>query len=466
MIAVPVAGPIIAEPRALSAARSRPAPCRRPETDGRPPRLTMASDLDRILRAVDSLAGELVSFTADLIAIPTVNPPGEAYEPCARRIGDTLRGFGFETQYYTADGCPEHRPDYPRVNVVGVRRGRRARPCVHLNGHLDVVPAGDGWTVEPFGRTVRGGRIYGRGSSDMKGGLAAAIFAAEAIRRAGVTLEGTVEISGTVDEESGGFAGVAWLARQGVLSSDREDFVIIPEPFGVDRISVGHRGVYWCEITTVGRTAHGSMPFFGVNAVDAMAEVLANVQRELVPTLSARRTAMPVVPDGARAATLNVNGIRGGQADVAGQTPCVPDRCVAVLDRRFLPEEPLEAVRAEIADQVARALDGRPGIRHEMRDLMIVEPVRTPDGSPVVTALAGAVREIVGREAQLVASPGTYDQKHVKRIAGIEHCVAYGPGYLDLAHQPDEWVGIDDLVTATKVLAAAVLRLAGGAAPP
>ena len=423
----------------------------------------MASDLDRVLEAVDALAGELVSFTADLIAIPTVNPPGEAYEPCARHIGDTLRGFGFETQYYTADGLPEHRPDYPRVNVVGVRRGRRERPCVHLNGHLDVVPAGDGWTVEPFGRTVRGDRIYGRGSTDMKGGLAAAIFAAEAIRRAGVALEGTVEISATVDEESGGFAGVAWLARQGVLSSDRADHVIIPEPFGVDRISVGHRGVYWCEVTTEGRTAHGSMPFFGVNAVDAMAAVLTGIRDELQPTLAARRTAMPVVPDGARAATLNVNGIRGGQADVAGQTPCVPDRCAAVLDRRFLPEESLEDVRAEIAGHVARALDGQPGVRHEMRDLMIVEPVRTPDGSPVVTALSGAVREIVGRGAQLVASPGTYDQKHFKRIAGIDDCVAYGPGCLDLAHQPDEWVGIEDLVTSTKVLAAAILRLLGGA---
>ena len=426
----------------------------------------MASDLDRVLAAVDALADELVSFTADLIAIPTVNPPGESYEPCARHIGDTLRGFGFETQYYTADGLPEHRPDYPRVNVVGVRRGRQARPCVHLNGHLDVVPAGVGWTVEPFGRTVRGDRIYGRGSTDMKGGLAAAVFAAEAIRRAGVALAGTVEISATVDEESGGFAGVAWLARQGVLSSGRQDFVIIPEPFGVDRISVGHRGVFWSEITTVGHTAHGSMPFLGVNAVDAMAAVLTGIQRELVPTLAARRTAMPVVPHGARAATLNVNGIRGGQADVAGQTPCVPDRCAAVLDRRFLPEETLTEVRAEIADQVARALDGRHGVRHELRDLMIVEPVRTPDDSPVVTALAGAVREIVGRPPQLVASPGTYDQKHVKRIAGIEDCVAYGPGCLDLAHQPDEWVGIEDLVTSTKVLAAAVLKLAGGASVP
>ena len=228
---------------------------------------------------------------------------------------------------------------------------------------------------------------------------------------------------------------------------------------------MGHRGVYWCEVTTLGRTAHGSMPFLGTNAVDAMAAVLTRIQRELTPALAGRRTAMPVVPPLARAATLNVNGIEGGQADVDGQTPCVPDRCSAVLDRRFLPEEALAEVRAEIADQVARALDGVPGIRHEMRDLMIVEPVRTPDRSPVVTALAGAVREIAGRDAQLVASPGTYDHKHVTRIAGIEHCVAYGPGCLDLAHQPDEWVGVDDLVTATKVLAAAVLRLAGGAAP-
>ena len=143
-------------------------------------------------------------------------------------------------------------------------------PLVHLNGHFDVVPAGAGWTVDPFGGDVRDGRIYGRGSCDMKAGIAAAVYAAEAIRRAGVELNGVVEISGTVDEESGGFAGVAWLAQQRPPQRRAPDFVIIPEPLYVDRICIGHRGVYWFEVTTRGRIAHGSMPFHGVSAIEHM----------------------------------------------------------------------------------------------------------------------------------------------------------------------------------------------------
>src|SRR6185503_19955546 len=110
------------------------------------------------------------------------------------------------------------------------------RPRVHLNGHFDVVPAGAGWTVDPFGGEIRDGRIYGRGACDMKAGIAAAIYAAEAIRRTGVEIDGSIEISGTVDEESGGFAGVAWLAQHGWIAADRVDAVIIPEPLNVDRI--------------------------------------------------------------------------------------------------------------------------------------------------------------------------------------------------------------------------------------
>ena len=167
---------------------------------------------------------------------------------------------------------------------------------MHLNGHFDVVPAGEGWTLDPFGGEVVDGRIYGRGSCDMKAGIAAALFAVEAIRRAGIELNGTVEISGTVDEESGGFAGVAWLAEQGRLSAARTDYVIIPEPLYVDRICIGHRGVYWFEVQTRGRIAHGSMPFLGVNAIEHMGVVLDRIQRELQPRLAARTTAVPVVP--------------------------------------------------------------------------------------------------------------------------------------------------------------------------
>jgi succinyl-diaminopimelate desuccinylase len=413
----------------------------------------------RVIDSVDSLAGEAVAFTSDLIRIPTVNPPGDFYADCARLIGGVLARCGFEVDYHAADGRPEHTSTHPRVNVVGTRRGRAAHPLVHLNGHFDVVPAGAGWTVDPFGGDVRGGRIRGRGACDMKAGLAAAVFAVEAIRRAGIELHGTVEISGTVDEESGGFAGVAWLAQQGRISAARTDFAIIPEPLGVDCISIGHRGVYWFEVETRGRIAHGSMPFDGVNAIAHMSAVIEAMRRQLDPRLEARITDMPVVPDAARHATLNINAIAGGQPIDAVQTPCVADRCRAVFDRRYVIEESFDDVREEIGALLEGIAATRPDFDYALRDLLVVQPTRTPPDSPVIGALERAVQRVLDRPATLVASPGTYDQKHFARIAGVPHCVAYGPGILDLAHQPDEYCEISDLVNATKVIALAVLEL-------
>ena len=420
-----------------------------------------APAIDRVLAAVDAARDEIVDFAASLIRIPTVNPPGEHYADCAQLVGRTLAACGFDIEYHPAEGRPEHTAAHPRVNVIGSRRGRAPHPKVHLNGHLDVVPPGGGWTLDPFGGVVRDGRIYGRGACDMKAGIAAAIFAADAIRRAGIELAGSIEISATVDEESGGFAGVAWLAERRRLSHAEIDHVIIPEPLNVDRICIGHRGVYWFEIETQGRIGHGSMPFLGVSAIEHMGVILDRVRRELLPVLAARTTSVPVVPDAARHATLNINGIHGGQ-DVDGiQTPCVPDRCRAVFDRRFLLEEGFDSTRHEIDGLLRRAASDIPGLRYELRDLMVVHPVRTPDGSPVVASLARGIATVLGRTAAQVASPGTYDHKHFDRIAGIRDCVAYGPGILDLAHQPDEWCGIDDLLNATKVLALSLLDLTG-----
>ena len=413
---------------------------------------------DRVLAEVDRARDELVAFTADLVRIPTVNPPGEEYEACARFIGDHLRRRDFDVEYIVADGRPEHTVRHPRVNVVGSRRGGDG-PVVHLNGHIDVVPAGDGWSVDPFAGVVTGGKIFGRGVCDMKAGLAAAVYAAEALARAGIRLPGTIEISGTVDEESGGFAGVAWLAEQGRIAKGRTDYVIIPEPLNVDRICIGHRGVYWFELVVHGRIAHGSMPFLGVSAIDGMTDVLAAIKNELGSALARRVTDMPVVPDAARHATINVNALEGGQPVDGIQTPCVADRCRAIFDRRFLIEEGFGRAKDEIDAVVKRVLSPLRGVEYDLRDLMVVEPVLTPRLSPVVVAVERAIARVLDTTATLVASPGTYDHKHIARIAGISDCIAYGPGQLELAHQPDEYCEIDDIVSAAKVLALATLDL-------
>ena len=416
---------------------------------------------DRVLAEVEAARDEIVNFTAELIRVPTVNPPGEFYRDCAELIGQRLAKTGLAVQYVEAVGRPEHTAAHPRVNVVGRGEGAAGHPRLHLNGHFDVVPPGDGWSVDPFAGVVRGGRIYGRGASDMKSGIAAAIFAVEAIRRAGVDLHGAVDISGTVDEESGGFAGVAHLCEAGIISAPETGYAIIPEPFGPARICVGHRGVFWFDAIAHGHAAHGSMPHLGHSAINDMGTLLEAFRTRLGPELAARLSALPVVPGLSRRPSLNVNAIVGGQAGETTQSPCVADRCTATFDRRFMPEESFEEVRDEIADLVAAVERRSPRRRFRIEERMVVHPVQTPSESPVTRALSAAVATVCGKPAELVASPGTYDQKHFARIAGVEHCVAYGPGPLEEAHQPDESCAVDDLVASTQVLALAVLELAG-----
>jgi len=415
----------------------------------------------KLLRDIEARADDITALTQDLIRFPTVNPPGDVYQPCAEFVGKRLARRGFAIEYVRAEGAPGDSDKYPRINVIARHEGKGPGPCVHFNGHLDVVQTGAGWTVDPFGGVVRDGKVYGRGACDMKGGIAAAIVAVEAMIDSGIELPGAIEISGTVDEESGGYGGVAYLAERGWFSRPRVDHVIIPEPLNVDRVCIGHRGVWWAEIETLGRIAHGSMPFLGDSAIRHMTAVLEKFETELYPALAARHSDMPVVPDGAKQSTMNINSVHGGESeDYEGlPAPCVADSCRIVIDRRFLIEEALDQVKGEVKTLLDNLAAHRPNFRYNLRELFSVAPTMADRDGPVASATAKAVREILGKEAQIVCSPGTYDQKHIDRIGKLKDCIAYGPGVLDLAHQPDEWVGIADMVASAKVMALSTLDL-------
>ncbi|MGI9499919.1 MAG: acetylornithine deacetylase/succinyl-diaminopimelate desuccinylase family protein [Geminicoccaceae bacterium] len=419
--------------------------------------------LDALFARIDDQAEALIALTQDLVRIPTVNPPGGGYEACAGFLGERLEGAGFQVEYIRAEGEIGDSAPYPRTNVVARLEGAGPGRTVHFNGHVDVVEAGLGWTVEPFDGIVKGGRIYGRGTCDMKAGIAASVIALEAILAEGISFNGALEISGTVDEESGGYAGVAHLARKGFFSRPRVDHVIIPEPLNVDRICIGHRGVWWAEIETFGKIAHGSMPFLGDCAIRHMGAFMRRLEDQLLPALAARRTGMPVVPEGARQSTLNLAAVHGGLPEVIDglPSPNVSDRCRMLLDRRFPIEEALDDVKAEIVAILDDLTRSRPGFRYAVKDVMEVMPTLTPDDADVVQAVAESVSQVLGRQPELIVSPGSYDQKHVHRIGHLEECIAYGPGILDLAHQPDEYVEIDHLIASTKVMAASALRLLG-----
>lgn len=421
----------------------------------------MSAMSQQVLDEIEDRADDLVELTRNLIRFPTINPPGDAYQPCAEFIGKRLAKRGFDIEYVRATGVPGDNDKYPRINVIARREGIRPGPCVHFNGHIDVVEVGSGWTIAPFEAEIRDGRIYGRGACDMKGGLASAIIAAEALVDMQPDLPGTIEISGTVDEESGGFGGVAYLAERGWFSAPRVNHVIIPEPLNVDRVCIGHRGVWWAEIETRGRIAHGSMPFLGDSAIRHMSAVLRSFEDDLYPALAARVSDMPVVPDGARQSTMNINSVHGGQAEgfEGLPAPCVADSCRAIIDRRFLIEEKLQDVRDEVHTILEDLVRNRPGFSYDIRELFSVEPSMSDRNGPVASTTAAAIRDVLGVEPDFVCSPGTYDQKHVDRIGKLKDCIAYGPGVLDLAHQPDEWIGIDDMIAAAKVMSLTAERL-------
>ncbi len=416
---------------------------------------------ENLLKAIEGRREELIELTRELIRFPTVNPPGEAYRPCAQFVGRRLQSRGFAVEYVRAEGTPGDSESYPRINVIARREGTASGPCVHFNSHIDVVQTGDGWTLDPFAGVVKDGRVYGRGACDMKGGLAASIIAVETLIDSGAIWPGALEISGTVDEESGGYGGVHYLAERGWFSAPRVDHVIIPEPLNVDRVCIGHRGVWWAEIETHGRIAHGSMPFLGDCAVRHMHAVIERFERELYPKLAARQTDMPVVPPGARHSTLNINSIHGGQAEQQSGYPtaCVPDSCRMVIDRRLLIEESIDSVKSEVSAILGQLVAERAEFRYSIRDIFEVRPSMSDRNGPVARSTAAAIRRVIGRDPEFICSPGTYDQKHIDRVGRLRDCIAYGPGILDLAHQPDEYVLIEDMVNSAKVMALAAWSL-------
>ena len=424
-------------------------------------------DGEDLIAEVAARRDGIVALARDLVRIPTLNPPGLHYRDICEVIAARLGRRGFACELLRAEGAPGDSAAHPRWNLVARREGAGPGETVHFNGHVDVVEVGQGWSVDPFAGEVRDGRLYGRGSCDMKGGIAAAVVAAEVFADLRPGFRGAVEISATADEETGGYGGVAWLAERGRFDPARVQHVLIPEPLNKDRICLGHRGVWWAEIETHGRIAHGSMPFLGDSAIRHMGAVLAEMEATLYPALAARRTAMPVVPEGARVSTLNVNSIHGGEAEQGSDftgfpAPCVADRCRIVIDRRFLIEEEIGAVKGEIRALLDRVRAARPGFSFEIRELHEVLPSMAPEDAPVVTATGRAIARVLGKPPEFVCSPGTYDQKHIDRIGRLRNCIAYGPGILDLAHQPDEWVGIDDMVESAQVMALVLEDLLGG----
>jgi acetylornithine deacetylase len=410
-----------------------------------------------VVDAVDELASWATTLLCELVAERSLTG-GEA--GAQERMAAVLRDLDLDVDEW----CPtrEEVATHPSFSDDGLALGTRpvvvgrwrldgGRPTVTLNGHIDVVPAGDEsrWTHDPWAGTVDGGRVYGRGSCDMKGGLVAASLAIAALRRAGVAPAVNVLVQSVIGEESGGVGTLAAVLRGHV-----GDAAVILEPTGLDLCPVG-AGSATFRVRVVGRAAHGALRLDGVSAIDRFADV-----QDALSRLEARRHrgfGHPAFPDGFLVAPISVGRL------TAGDWPStVPETLVAEGRFGVLPGERLDEARAEFVATVADACAGWPdrfGIEPATVEWFEgqFEPAATALDADLLSALGRCHAEVAGRPAVVRGVPYGSDLRFFTNDAGIP-AVLYGPGDASRAHAVDEYVELDEVLTASKAIALLLAR--------
>ena len=369
-------------------------------------------------------ADAVVAATQALVRVDTRNPPGDEARVVAacRELLDPL-GAAVE--------LVEPRPG--RTSLVATLP-RAGKPVLVVNGHLDVVPINaPDWTVDPFGGEVADGRVWGRGTADMKGGIAAAIEAVAALRRSGREPAWDLVFHLVADEERGGRWGTQVLVEGGFC--DGVAACLVPEPTDLC-VCVAERGLFVAHLTTLGRPAHGSAPRQGISAIETAAKVVlalhaADFADEPHPLLGRP--------------TANIGQITGGSGHNT-----VAETCRVTLDRRLLPGATLETTMAAV-DAKLRAVDD-PDLRYEVDVELFGEASELEPDHPFAGLVGRCVAEATGRQPEVIGMPFTTDARFVRNVAGVP-AVVCGPGGIAQAHVHDEWVAVDRLVDAAAAFA-------------
>lgn len=371
-------------------------------------------------------ADAIVACARELVRAPSENPPGDERAPAevaARRLGEA--GCAVEV----IETAPR------RINVVATLEGSSPGPTLLWNGHLDVVPVMDPglWAHPPFEAVVADGLLHGRGSADMKGGIAAAVGAVSALRRARVPLAGRLVLHLVADEEVLGPLGTQELHRRGLVAADA---AIVGEPTDL-AAGIAERGLFWARVRTHGVAAHGSVPHQGVSAIEAMAKVV----------LALRGMRFDSEHPLLGPPTLNVGVIRGG-----AKINIVPASCEIEVDRRTIPGETRESVLAEMEEALARLSADDPNVKTSVEVVNWAPPCEIPEAAPIARLALEAYRAVRGEETRLIGMRGATDAHVLVNQANVP-TVVFGPGSLSQAHTTTEHVRVGDLVDAAAMYA-------------
>jgi succinyl-diaminopimelate desuccinylase len=381
---------------------------------------------ERLLAWLEPREDEMAALLAELVSIPTENPPGRNYRACADLLENRLSQAGLtcEQHEFPAPPISAHASDEAAATLIAIfGSGQRT---LYFHGHYDVVPA---QSSEQFQPVRKEHFLFGRGSCDMKGGIVAMLFAVRALKECGVKLNGKIALTLVPDEETGGAHGSAWLAAQGLLGRNAIG-MLLPEPTsGV--VWNANRGVITLRIKVLGKSAHVGLQHRGENAFEQMVRVVERLQ-QLKREVEQRKTSHAIGSEQTRNSILMLGGESGGGTNFN----VVPEQCWFTIDRRINPEEDFDAEK----DTLINVLEDcrRDGIRLEWEILQEGRASACSDDDKLARTLAQNVKAITGEAPRFELCPGLLEIRFYA-AKGVP-AYAYGPGLLSVAHGPNEYV--------------------------
>jgi succinyl-diaminopimelate desuccinylase len=394
------------------------------------------SQADLILEWLRPREGEMAALLAELVAIPTENPPGRNYRACADLLERRVRECGLDCQQVLAAGSNQVGDDAPICLLSNYGRGERT---LYFHGHYDVVPA---QSTEQFKPVRKEHFLFGRGSCDMKGGIVAMLYAIRALKETGAKLQGRVGLTLVPNEETGGESGSAWLARQGLLGRSGIGMLLAEPTSGV--VWSANRGAISLRVEVFGKSAHVGLQHQGENAFERMHRVVGRLQ-QLKHEVEQRATHCSIGAEQARNSILMLGGQSGGGTNFN----VVPEKCWFTIDRRINPEEDLAVEKAKLLG----ILEGckRDGIPLEWEILQEGTASSSREDDALGIALSENIQAVTAAAPRFEMCPGLLETRFYA-ARGIP-AYGYGPGLLSVAHGSNEYVDLRKIIDCTAIYA-------------
>ena len=390
----------------------------------------------------------MAALLAELVSVPTENPPGTNYRACADLLELRLRECGLECQRLQPAGCSLDSGPEAEIPVSLLAAYGRGDRTLHFHGHYDVVPAQSPLQFQPARKDCF---LFGRGSCDMKGGIVAMLYAILALRETGVKLNGRIALALVPDEETGGTRGSARLAQQGLLGKDGIGMLTAEPTSGV--VWNANRGAITLRVQVLGKSAHVGLQHQGENAFERMTRVVEKLQA-LKREVEQRKTACNIGAEQARNSILLLGGQSGGGTNFN----VVPEKCWFTIDRRVNPEEDLETEKARLLALLEQCQGD--GIPLQWEILQQGSSAACREDEPLGRALAHGVEAVTGSLPRFEMCPGLLETRFY--AARNMPAYAYGPGLLSVAHSPNEYVDLRKITDCAAIYALAAVAILQG----